>query len=97
MEWKEKQLRALNDFVFGLYKCNATFGIYQKNYGIKILDGGDENIYVHYLHEYSNDLGIMVTARYVQIDPEGVVTHLTLTMDEDKLEEMFNTYKRIEF
>lgn len=97
MKFTETQMKALNDFVYGLYKTNNTFGLFQKNTGIKIYDGNDGNIYLSYNHEYTSDMGKRTQTRYVKIDAMGKDTYLCQTGNTDELAKFFETLSRLEF
>jgi len=97
MKHTEIQLRSLNDFVYGLYTTNNTFGVYQKNTGVKLYDGNDGNIYLTYMHEFSGDMGKRIEPRYVSIDEFGEVKFLCETGNIDELRRFFDTLKRLEF
>lgn len=97
MKFSEQQMKALNDFVYGLYKTNNTFGLYQKNTGIKVYDGMDGNIYLSYQHEFSSDMGKRNETRYVMIDSLGLATFLCQKRDVDELAKFYATLSKMEF
>lgn len=91
MQFNESQLKSFKQILEKMYGGSNQFMPKSKFENIKTFSDGKGNLYISYMSTSPKVDGMGTDTRYMGIDSLGTIEYLSLTKNEEELENLYKT------